>query len=452
MSNWFEIQKLPCDIYAICEPHHEEDVKSFLVIGLEKALLFDTGMGIENIKEEVDKLWQGELIVVNSHCHFDHVGDNWRFPVVYGAAGENADLAATKGSEELKIKAYSREIVCDGHVFDLGNRRLEVIYTPGHSNDCIMLHDAENKVLFVGDSFYTGPLFVQMDDPYFGKSSLENYYLSMEKVLKRYEDIECVYSSHNDVIVNREKLMELRDALAEIRCGKAIGKPVSGETYNYYGDPQPLLKYQFDDFYVIVDAASMEARNRARLALNAGGYTCYIIKDDQIYTSYHRGVKPLLDWLDAGVDLSGAVAADKVIGKAAAFLYVLLGVSYVYAGVISKPALGVFEKYGITCEYGTLVDAIENRTKDGFCPMETAVWNVEEPEGVPQLLKETLRRLAEEAAYKESLKSLPICKIEDARAEIAEAQKVTEGELDMEKLRKQMEALDGEKKRRGYKS
>ena len=158
MSNWFEIQNLPCQVYAICEPHDDEDVKSFLVIGSEKALLFDTGMGIENIKEEVEKLWQGEIVVVNSHSHFDHVGDNWRFDVVYGAPGENADLVAREGSERLKIKPYRREIVSDGHVFDLGNRRLEVIYTPGHSNDCIMLYDMDNQMLFVGDSYYNGPL------------------------------------------------------------------------------------------------------------------------------------------------------------------------------------------------------------------------------------------------------------------------------------------------------
>lgn len=451
MSNWFEIQNLPCQVYAICEPHDDEDVKSFLVIGSEKALLFDTGMGIENIKDEVEKLWQGEIVVVNSHSHFDHVGDNWRFDVVYGAPGENADLVAREGSERLKIKPYSREIVSDGHVFDLGNRRLEVIYTPGHSNDCIMLYDIDNQVLFVGDSYYNGPLFVQMDDPHFGRSSLESYYLSMEKVLSKCENAEHVYSSHNEIMVNLSKLEELRDALDQIRRVTAEGKEVSGTTYNYYGDPQPLLKYQFDDFYVIVDAASMEVHSRARLALDAGGYTCYIIKEHEIYTSYHRGVKPLLDWLDAGTDLRGGIAADKVIGKAAAFLYVLLGVSYVYASVISKPALSVFEKYGIACEYGTLVEAIENRTKDGFCPMESAVLNVDEPEGVPELLKAKLQKMAEEAKYRESLKSMPICQIEDARAEIAEAQEVTVGELDLEKLCMQMEALDAEKKRRGYK-
>ncbi len=451
MNNWFEIKELPCSIYAICEPHHDEDVKSFLVIGSEKALLFDTGMGIENIKNEVEKLWQGDLIVVNSHCHFDHVGDNWRFPIVYGAVGDNADLVAAEGCETLKIKPYSRQIVEEGHCFDLGNRRLEVIYTPGHSNDCIMLYDVDYKVLFVGDSYYNGPLFMQMDDVHFGKSSLEKYYLSMENVLKRYDEIEFAYSSHNNFIVNKDKLMELRDALDEIRRGKVVGKAVSGETYNYYGDPQPLLKYQFDDFYVIADAVSMEVRNRARLALHDGGYTCHVIKEHEIYTSHHRGVKPLLDWLDEGTDLRGGIAADKVIGKAAAFLYVLLGVAYVYAGVISKPALDVFEKYGIECEYDTLVDAIENRTKTGFCPMERAVWDVKEPTDVPDLLKAALQKLAEEAKYRESLKNLHICQIEDKRADIAAAQEVTEGELDLDKLRREMELLNDEKKRRGYK-
>ena len=451
MSNWFEIKELPCQVYAICEPQDKEDVKSFLIVGTKKALLFDTGMGRENIKKEVEKLWQGELVVVNSHSHFDHVGDNWRFDVVYGAPGENAYMVAREGSERLKIKSFSRENVADGHVFDLGNRRLEVIYTPGHSNDCIMLYDMDNQVLFVGDSYYNGPLFVQMDDPHFGKSSLEGYYLSMEKVLSKCENTKYVYSSHNEIMVNYSKLVELRDALNQIRRGTAAGREVSGTTYNYYGDPQPLLKYQFDDFCVIVDAASMEVRNRARLALDAGGYTCYIIKEQAIYTSHHRGVKPLLDWLDAGADLRGGIAADKVIGKAAAFLYVLLGVSYVYAGVISKPAFDVLSKYGIACEYGILVEAIQNRTKDGFCPMERAVWDVEDPDGVPELLKSALQKLAEEAAYRESLKVLSICQIEDARAEIASAQCVTEGELNLEKLQKQMAALDAEKKRRGYK-
>ena len=191
--------------------------------------------------------------------------------------------------------------------------------------------------------------------------------------------------------------------------------------------------------------------NQIKRKLYEGDYTCVIAKDNQFLTSKARGVKPLLDWLDSGIDLSDGFAADKVIGKAAAFLYVLLDVDYVYAGVLSRPALDVFEKYDIFCEYDTLVDAIENRTKTGFCPMESAVWTVEEPEGLPELLKDKLKQMAEEAKFRENLKSMPICQIEDKRAELTDAQEVTEGELDLNKLQRKLEALDAEKKRRGYK-
>ncbi len=80
-----------------------------------------------------------------------------------------------------------------------------------------------------------------------------------------------------------------------------------------------------------------------------------------------------MDWLAEGADLQGFSAADKVVGKATAFLYVLLGVKEVYASVMSEGAVQVFQKYGITMEAGEVVSAIRNRSNTGFCPMETAV-------------------------------------------------------------------------------
>ena len=65
--------------------------------------------------------------------------------------------------------------------------------------------------------------------------------------------------------------------------------------------------------------------------LNSGQYTCVLCKDNEIHISTERGVKPLLEWLESGIALKGFSAADKVVGKAAAFLYVLLGVTtYAY--------------------------------------------------------------------------------------------------------------------------
>ena len=118
---------------------------------------------------------------------------------------------------------------------------------------------------------------------------------------------------------------------------------------------------------------------RAWSLLQEEGYTCVLCGGEQVFTSRMRGVTPLLDWLDQRLDLHGFSAADKVVGKAAAFLYVLLGVKEVYAKVMSIPAKGVLEAHGILNGCEEEVEAIRNRTNTGFCPMETAVWSISDP-------------------------------------------------------------------------
>ena len=126
----------------------------------------------------------------------------------------------------------------------------------------------------------------------------------------------------------------------------------------------------------------METRNLiyAKDKLLSEGFTCVLYSDDTCYTSTLRGVKPLVQWLRSGTDFSQCAAADKVIGRATAFLYQLLGISTVYAHVISKPALDVFRSCGISVEYGQLVDNIINRRGDGLCPFEAAVLDIQDPQ------------------------------------------------------------------------
>ena len=106
--------------------------------------------------------------------------------------------------------------------------------------------------------------------------------------------------------------------------------------------------------------------------------TCVVLCETHTYTSMQRGIAPLIQWLKEGVDMQGAYVADKVVGKAAAYLYVLLGVREVYAAVLSRPALDVLERYNIGTVYDMLVQAIRNRTDTGFCPMETAVLDIDD--------------------------------------------------------------------------
>ena len=137
----------------------------------------------------------------------------------------------------------------------------------------------------------------------------------------------------------------------------------------------------------------MNDLQNARAMLARGGYTCVLCRADTYVTDTRRGVKPLLELLDSGTDCRNFCAADKVVGKAAAHLYCLLGVRAVYAAVISQPAKAVLEENGIAVTFDTLVPAIRNRAGDGLCPMESAVWDIPGHEAARQAILATLRKL-----------------------------------------------------------
>src|SRR5205807_9970929 len=81
---WFEVYKPAPGVFAIYEPHQAEETIGYLIVGEQRALLFDTGMGISDVKKVVEELTKLPVIVLNSHTHDDHVGGNWEFDRVYG--------------------------------------------------------------------------------------------------------------------------------------------------------------------------------------------------------------------------------------------------------------------------------------------------------------------------------------------------------------------------------
>lgn len=131
----------------------------------------------------------------------------------------------------------------------------------------------------------------------------------------------------------------------------------------------------------------------ARCILEAEGFTCVLCGQGQTYTSRHRGIRPLLDFLDSGINLRGFFAADKVVGKATAFLYCLLGVAAVYTPVISQAALEILKRNRIAVSYGVLTPAICNRAGNGLCPMETATQHIQDPEEALCAIRNALLQL-----------------------------------------------------------
>ena len=139
----------------------------------------------------------------------------------------------------------------------------------------------------------------------------------------------------------------------------------------------------------------MEQRilEKAKAHLVDGGYTCVLTDGAEIYTSTHRGVKPLVQFLESDTAFAGFSAADKVVGRATAYLYVLLGVKELFAQVISRPALAVLQANGIAAEYGDLVDNIINRKGDGICPFEATVMDITDPQQAYTAIRQKMQEM-----------------------------------------------------------
>jgi glyoxylase-like metal-dependent hydrolase (beta-lactamase superfamily II) len=252
---WFEVYKIRSGVFAIYEPHQAEEVISYLIVGGNRAVLFDTGMGISNIQAVVAGLTKLPVSVVNSHTHNDHVGDNWRFSDIYGmdtdftranARGSKEDAQAELAPEEIcgalpagfDAKAYATKPfhithwLHDGDEIDLGARTLKIIGTPGHTPDAVALLDRKNGLLFTGDSFYAGPIYL-----YRPETDLDAYEASMKKLAALVPQLSLLLPSHNVPVGDPSILPKVVSAMQQVRRG----------------DVKPVLKdgkheYLFDGF------------------------------------------------------------------------------------------------------------------------------------------------------------------------------------------------------------
>ena len=133
---------------------------------------------------------------------------------------------------------------------------------------------------------------------------------------------------------------------------------------------------------------------RARNELENGRYTCILCKGDEMYFSNDHGVKPLLVWIRESRIRDGFAAADQIVGKAAALLYIKIGVAGLYAKVISEQAMPILKGYGIPFVYEHAVPFIMNRKGDDMCPMEKTVVGITDPESAVTALTEKVKEMS----------------------------------------------------------
>jgi glyoxylase-like metal-dependent hydrolase (beta-lactamase superfamily II) len=265
-SQWFEVYRVDSGVYAIYEPHQWEEVISYLILGSERALLLDTGMGIGDMRALIRELTQLPIEVINTHTHGDHLGDNWEFEHILGLANPYTQShvdGSTHAAEAFEVTPdalcgtlpvgfdtasyrvrpfHITDTVADGSVIDLGRRRLEVLEIPGHAPDAIALFDAEHGSLFTGDTFYEGPIYV------FGQGSdFRAFTRSVDRLAALRPRVRTLFPAHNLPVSDPELLVRLRDAVHAIAAGTVRGTADS-----------TVVTYDFGPFSLLV------ARRRSR--------------------------------------------------------------------------------------------------------------------------------------------------------------------------------------------
>lgn len=258
---WFEVYKPTPNVFAIYEPHQAEEVISYLIVGEKRAALFDTGMGISDIKKVTAELTKLQIIVLNSHSHDDHVGGNWEFETIYGmdtdftrnnARGSREDAQAEITPDQIcgtlpkgfdakayatrpwKITAYTH----DGDRFDLGGRTLEVIATPGHTPDAISLLDRANGLLFTGDTYYPAPIWLFRPE-----TDLDAYDASIRRLAALAPQVKLVLGAHNIPAASPTVLPRLVAAFDAVRAGEISATPDSpGKVLYKVGDISFLMR------------------------------------------------------------------------------------------------------------------------------------------------------------------------------------------------------------------
>lgn len=220
MGTWFTIEKIDDTTFAISEYGHWERVHSYLLFGTKFALLIDTGLGIGNIKAEVDKLTSLPVKVITTHAHWDHIGGHKFFKDIYIHEndaewiknGLPISIDAVKSSivkepftknppEEFDINNYavytskSIGLLKDEDIIDIGSRKIRILHTPGHSPGHICLFEEEKGYLYTGDLIYLGTLYA-----FYPSTNPVHFKQSVEKI-SHLNNITKILSGHNELNV-----------------------------------------------------------------------------------------------------------------------------------------------------------------------------------------------------------------------------------------------------------
>ena len=248
MKPWFTIDQIDTSTHIISEYRHWEETHCYVIEGINRTLLIDTGLGICDISEEVNKLTDQPVTAVATHIHWDHIGGHKHYPDFYA---HEAELNWLSGGFPLNMETI-REMVLDrcyppdgydvntyklfqgkptrvlhdGDTIDLGGRTITVLHTPGHAPGHMCFWESARGYLFTGDLVYKDTLFA-----YYPSTDPQAYLKSLEKIAAL--PVKQVFPAHHTLDIRPEILIRMRDAFCKL---DKEGKLHHGSGTFNYGD------------------------------------------------------------------------------------------------------------------------------------------------------------------------------------------------------------------------
>jgi glyoxylase-like metal-dependent hydrolase (beta-lactamase superfamily II) len=236
-QSWFRVWEDRPGIWVIEEPLHSEVVKSYLVIGNDRAALIDTGMGVGDLNALVRSITDLPIVVLQSHAHNDHIGSAWQFDAVCVHPAEAEALAKGMSADRLANWFSPHEmsgplpasfnpvgysipgtsataLINDGDTIDLGGFMLEVIHAPGHSAGGLVFLDRANRNLYSADVVYLRELYLMNPD-----SSVPVYAGTLERLIDLIPLVDRLYPSHGPTPISPEFITPMASAMRKVQRG-----------------------------------------------------------------------------------------------------------------------------------------------------------------------------------------------------------------------------------------
>ena len=170
-----------------------------------QAIVVDGGDGVDEVLRRLQARNLRATHLLHTHAHIDHIGD-------LGALRERAGGRAMLHPADLplyrtlEMQAYwiglaqaPRVVDLDADLHDgdsilLGNARIEVLHTPGHTpgSVCFAIHDEAKTQILSGDTLFAGSIG-RWD---LGGTSMEDIVASIHRKLMDYPDGTPVVPGH----------------------------------------------------------------------------------------------------------------------------------------------------------------------------------------------------------------------------------------------------------------